>query len=121
MSVEKHPLVRDAMRALREQRRFWVDLGPDLRVQMERPREVEMVAFSRGVTVDEVAARAVDWQGFKESTLLGPAGGDTTLPFDADLWGDWVRDHVDAVQKCAEALADEISRHLERRAALGNA
>jgi hypothetical protein len=117
----KPPLVRDALRALREQRRFWVDLGDGLRVQMERPREAEMPRFAHGVQVDDVAACACDWQGFTEATLVGAAGSSQALPFDTDLWGEYVRDNVAAVQACALALADAITAHLQRKADLGNA
>lgn len=118
--ASKPPLVRDALRALREQRRFWVDLGGGLRVQLQRPREAEMPRFVRGVDVDHVAAQAVDWQGFTEATFAGAAGSSEPLPFDADLWAEYVGDHLQAVQTCASALAEAITAHLERKAAAGN-
>jgi hypothetical protein len=119
--VTKPRQVQDALRALREQRRFWVELAPGLRVQMERPREAEMPRFTAGVQVDDVASCACDWQGFTEQTLIGAAGNSEPLPFDAELWGEYARDNVEHVQVCAVALAEAISAHLERRAELGNA
>jgi hypothetical protein len=120
MADSKPPLVRDALRALREQRRFWVDLQGGLRVQLQRPLEAEMPRFTAGVQVEDVAACAVDWAGFTEASLIGPAGNSEPLPFDADLWGEYVRDNLDAVQACANALAEAITAHLQRKAALGN-
>lgn len=121
MSDTKPPLVRDALRTMREQRRFWVDLPGGARVQLERPREAELASYVGGVVrLEHVQAQAVDWQGVTEATLVGAAGGSEPLPFDRDLWAEWVGDNVLMAQGVIEALRNAITAHLEKKADLGN-
>lgn len=90
-------------------------------MQFRRPPESQLPSLMGGVTVEHVVSLAVGWKGVTPSKLLGPAGGSDELEFDRELWGEWVRDHVDHVSQCATEIARRITEHLEKRAASGNA
>lgn len=112
------------LRAMREQRLHWVELGPKLgvafeglAVQFRRPAEAEMHRFVAGVEVDHVAEFVVGWRGFTEATLLGAAiGSSDAVDFSADAWALYVRDHLQVSGEVAQAMADAMRTHLMSRA-----
>lgn len=95
----------------------WVPLGDEgRRVQIMRPDEADFPRFRGGVTVDHVTEYVVAWDGFTEATFLGAAiGASDALDFDADLWKDYARDHVDEAMVVAAAIADAIKARIEAR------
>lgn len=104
------------LNALRKQRLHWVELGDGLRVQFRRPLEAEMRLLRSGVQVEHVCEYVQGWEGFTEATLLGEAlGASDAVAFDADLWAEYVRDHLVIVAKVAEAIAASVQAHLEAK------
>lgn len=108
----------DRMYASRES---WCELAPAAdgkpaqRVKLRRPPQMEIARLRGGVTQDEVLAAAVDWDGFTEADLLGPAvGASDPVPFSAEVWSAYVLDNVAALSLAAKHLQGEISAHLKR-------
>jgi hypothetical protein len=107
-----------ALQALRKGRLHWCELAPGRRVQFRRPLETEMHRFLGGVLVEHVCEYVCAWEGFTEATLLGDAvGSSDTLPWDAELWAEYVRDHSDVTALVARAIADALEAHLKAREA----
>lgn len=115
---------------LRQQREFWVELDDrqhaGLAVKLRRPTESEMSGFTRQdgqqwtLTCDLAAVQrqAVDWRGFTEAVVLGPAiGAADVVPFHTELWSELVADRGDWAQACRQALIDRIAQHLEQQVA----
>lgn len=101
------------------QRQHWVDLGEGKRVRIVRPRETEMAALVRGVQADHVVQFVDGWDGFTEADLLGPAVGSADpVPFDSAVWSEYVRDRVQVLSTVANAIADQITKHLGAQADL---
>ena len=106
----------DLIARLDEQRAFWVPLSEGRRVKLQRPLETEMGAFVEGVGVDAVCQRAVAWEGFSEATFLGAAiGASDPLPFNADLWARWARDHAADTRACLDELVKAIGDYLAEK------
>lgn len=98
-------------------REGWVVLDAGLRVKIRRPAEAEMARFDGGLTFDVVSRCVVDWDGFTEADLLGPAiGASDAVPFDAELWAVVAQDHMDWFKPISTALLDAIRTHLGTRA-----
>lgn len=101
---------------LHEQRSQWVPLLDGRRVRIRRPDEVDFHRFVAGVGIDAVCEYTTGWEGFTEATFLGAAvGASDEVPFDAQLWAAYVRDHQTEAKLCVEALARMISEHLASR------
>ena len=99
------------------QRESWVELEPGLRVRVRRPAEADFTAFREGVTVDQVAAQTVDWEGFTEATLIGGAlGSSDPMPFSQAVWAEVVRDRVEWLALLANKLIELIKAHLDAKA-----
>jgi hypothetical protein len=104
------------LKRLREQRQTWLDLGSGRSVCVQRPLEAEFGKLIAGIEPAHVVEHVVDWRGFTETTLFGASvGGDTAVPFDRELWSEYVRDRVDDLQQVAKAIADAVQAHLEQR------
>jgi hypothetical protein len=110
--------------ALRSARHVWVDLPgcTGAAVRILRPLEAEFGRFVAGITVDHVCTYVDAWRGFTEATIQGEAvGAEDAVPFDADLWAEWVRDRVPCVEVVAQAIGKAITDHLQnRKATAGN-
>lgn len=118
------PGAKAALQRLREQRLHWCDLpadaagAPGLRVRYRRPLEAEMHRFVAGVTVEHVCDYVVAWDGFTEAVLLGAAvGASDAVPFDRELWAEWVRDRSEVATAVAIEIARVMQQHLEQRTA----
>ena len=103
---------------LREQRMKWVDLADQdgKRVRIIRPTETELGTLFKGghlfVGIEEVKRFVVDWEGFTEADLLGPAiGAADPVPFDAALWAEVVADKVRWVRQLAQDILDHVVSH----------
>jgi hypothetical protein len=108
--------VQALLQRMAEQRAHWVDLAGGKRLRFHRPPEVEMPQLIGGVRVEHAVQYAVDWAGFTETDLLGPAAGsDTAVPFHRDLWGAWLRDNSEHVPTVAQAMAEAITAHLQKK------
>ena len=105
------------------QRLRWVEVAPAQdgkaarRVQITRPTETEQPQFLRRTgdkyqwvaDLEHVKRFVVGWEGFLESDLVGAAGGDQPVPFNAALWADVCADSSDTVTTVAKALLDTLA------------
>lgn len=116
------------IKAMLSQREFWVPLGGGRRVRMRRPAEMDVADMLvkgpdgkvTGISahLPEVTRFAVDWEGFTEADLIGPAGAADPVPFDGALWGVVVADRADWCVVCAKALVDAVVAHEQQAAAV---
>lgn len=77
-----------------------------------RPTDVEMVAISRaGIDVSEIAARhVIGWDGVTENAIAG-GGGSAVVPFDAELWREWLADRPDFWLPIGNAVLEAYGLH----------
>lgn len=105
------------LKTMRAQRAVWMDLEPGKRVQVIRPREAELIEhflLQRGghtAELQRVQQFVVGWEGFTEADFLGAAGASDPLPFNAELWAEWISDHLALVPKVAQKLVEIIEAH----------
>lgn len=118
---------RDTLRMLREQRSFWVELPEHgFSVQMRRPLFAEIAELSAAggggsITIDHAVRFAIGWRDATPAHFIGPAGGNEPMPFEADLWAEWVRDEPDALTRVVQAIAEAVSAAQRAKADAGNA
>lgn len=115
------------LKTMRAQRAVWLDLEPGKRVQVSRPREAEVVehflrpkaggGYTLMAELPQVQQFVVGWEGFKESDFIGAAGASDPLPFSAELWAEWISDHLALVPKVAQQLIDSIAAHTNAKEA----
>lgn len=115
------------VKAMLARREFWVDLGDGKRVKLRRPAEMDVAGMlvkdddgkvtGIAASLAEVTRFAVDWEGFTEADLIGPAGASDAVPFDAALWGAAVADRAAWCGDCARALVEAIVEHEKQAAA----
>lgn len=111
----------DVLRTLQEQRRFWVDVGDGRGIQLRRALYAELAAMSGRADVDIVLAFVVGWRGVTARHIVGAAGDDLPLDFDAELAQAWLRDEPELLRKLLEAFVAEVERAGKARADAGNA
>lgn len=108
----------DLVARILAKREHWVDLEPGKRVRIRRPAESAIGGLRGGMTVEQIAATAVGWDGFTEADLVGASqGSNSVVAFDADLWATVLADRMDWAGIVAEKLVESITAHLEAREA----
>jgi len=80
---------------------------------IRRPTDAEAVEMPSTRAFDFVCAFVVGWD-LVELDLI-PGGGPEAVPFDADLWREWVADHPDLWQPLAMAMKDAYIAHVKER------
>jgi hypothetical protein len=78
---------------------------------IRRPTDLEAatMASERLSPFDVVLKHVVDWQVCERDIVS--QGGDAAVPFDADLFAEWVVDQPDLWQPLAEAVMGAYARH----------
>lgn len=103
----------DALLARAEKkRRQWVTLEGERAVQIVRPTEVQMALLPSKPRDEQLAfycGLVVDWRGFTEADLGGPA--DMVLTFSARAWGAIWPDQVGWVAAISEAAVTSFETH----------
>lgn len=108
---------RGLLARMAAQREASVTLPNGKRLQYRRPPEVELPRLAGGVLLQHVIEYACGWEKFTEADLLGAGdGGDAEVPFSRELWEAYAKDHFDAVQVVANAMAETVSEYLKRKA-----
>jgi hypothetical protein len=105
------------------QRERWVELGEGLGVRIRRPdalARARMAGSDRTAIIQAAIAAAVDWRGFTEAAVLGPAhGSDAAVPFAAQLWVLLAADRAEWMTTVLAAYIDLIEQHAAQREAAG--
>lgn len=101
------------MRAARER---VVTLAPDRSVTVRRPTDLELTTYARGGGMDTTTVfdHVVDWSGFTEADLV-PSGASDAVPFDRELFAEWVADHPQHWPTIAAAITDMIEARKQAR------
>lgn len=105
---------------LRAARRRWIDVGNGLEVQILRPQDdISDEFFPDAMTpaqrVMAIAQRYVDdWRGMTEERLLPWVGGDANVPFDPDVWREWLPDHLDVAAQVFDACMADLKAWRQR-------
>jgi hypothetical protein len=112
----------DIIERLREQRSRWFETAEGRRVKIRRPSETECITLVGGLGVEHAQRYVVGWDGYTEADLLGAAvGSGDAVPFDAELWAEYVADHAELATQVVGWLGDMIVEHLKaKREAQGN-
>jgi hypothetical protein len=107
---------------LRAQRESWFELEPGKRLKIRRPAETEFGALVRGVGLEHVKSCVVGWDGFTEVDLYGSeVGASDEVPFDTDLWAEYIADRAKHAGAVSQKIAEVISQYLaDRKEAQGN-
>jgi len=83
---------------------------------VRRPTDAEIVELQRtgGATFAAVAKQFVVGWDLVELDLV-PGGGPEPVPFDAELWAEWVADRLEMWAPIANAALDAYFKHRETR------
>lgn len=84
---------------------------------IRRPTDAEVVAMDGRRALDYVQAFVVDWD-LAELAVV-PGGGPEKVPFDRDLWAEWVSDRPQIWEPLANALLEDYKAHVEARETAG--
>jgi hypothetical protein len=82
---------------------------------IRRPTDEEAIAISRdnASLLDVVKRFTVGW-GLQEVDLV-PGGSPVAVPFDADLFGEWVADQPEVWEPLGNAIMDAYKAHADKR------
>lgn len=113
--MDNATLIRKAL----ESRDIDVDLGDGRSVRVRRPPEGYFHRTVARADEPEVWLRtAVDWSGFTEASILGPAvGASDPLKFDLELWVVIALDHMEWIEKVGKAVASAMNAYREQQEA----
>lgn len=76
-----------------------------------RPTDAELLALDSPGALAYVRRFVVGWDLVESN--FDPGGGPVAVAFDADLWGDWVGDHIDLWEPLVKAIKDAYQKHQE--------
>lgn len=78
---------------------------------VRRPTDLEMYEMAGKVNQRLLLTRFVtDWGEMKEMDLV-PGGGPAPVPFDPDLWAEWIADHPEHWDDITRAVFDGYKAH----------
>lgn len=97
---------------LRSSRRTPLTIGA-YTFQISRPTDLEMALLGDKTTEHIFKKYVVDWN-VKEIDII-PGGSPVVVPFDADLFYDWVSDHPDLWNPISDAIINSYKLHIEHR------
>lgn len=101
---------------LRRARETWATVG-GFDFLIRRPTALEGAELRDRGRAAQLAACVVDWRGVKESDLV-PGGAGDAVPFDAEVFVEWVSDRPELLAGITQAITDAIRAHQEKREAL---
>ena len=81
---------------------------------IRRPTDAEAVSLAQSAGLDLVRQFVADWD-HTELSLGIPGGSAVAVPFDAELWREWVADQPQVWGILAEAIIAAYSSHAEKR------
>ncbi len=84
---------------------------------IRRPTDEEAITISRdgGSLLDVVKRFTIGWS-LQEIDLI-PGGSPVAVPFDAELFAEWVADQPQVWEPLGNAIMDAYKAHIERREA----
>lgn len=82
--------------------------------KFRRPTDEEAVTLGRMTFIDVCRHFVTGWEKVKELDVI-PGGGPEPVPFDAELWGEWLADRPDFWQPLQKAILDSYRAHSKKR------
>jgi hypothetical protein len=101
---------------LRQARQTWATVGR-FGFLIQRPTALEGAELAGASPVEKLRACVVNWRGITEQDLV-PGGAADPVPFDSDLFAEWVSDQPEILTGITEAITAAILAHQARRQAL---
>lgn len=97
---------------LRKARENAVAVG-DWKFTFRRPTDYEAAKiYADNLSQFDVARKyVIGWKGIVERDLLPSSGGDQAVPFDRELWAEWLQDRPDLWEPIYTAIVDAYRRH----------
>lgn len=99
---------------LRRSREFTVEVGGH-KFTARRPTDCDAIELAGIGPVEFVRRFVIGWN-LSELDVI-PGGGPDAVPFDADLWAEWISDRPELWEPLAIPIMDAYSRHVEQREA----
>ena len=99
---------------LRKAREFAVEVG-GFKFTARRPTDVDAIELVGIAPVDFVKRFVIGWN-LTELDVI-PGGGPEPVPFDQDLWSEWISDRPDLWEPLAVPIMDAYKRHVDEREA----
>lgn len=105
---------KELIAKLRKAREFEVVVGR-VTFTCRRPTDVEAVEWhSKGAKfADLVKGCVVGWSGVTEDDVAGNGNADP-VPFNADLWQEWIADRADYWEPIATPILNAYQAHAEK-------
>lgn len=90
-----------------------------------RPTDMEAVGMNYsdtpiGEVISAVSKFVIGWDGVKESDLIA-GGSPDPVAFDAETFGEWIKDKPDMWEPIANGVLESYKAHVKRVEAKGNA
>lgn len=102
---------------LRARRETWVQAGK-FEFKLRRPTRLEIQKMPKEhLITDVIVAFVCDWKNVTEDDLVG-GGGSTVMPFDVEVWQDWIADRYDLWPPIIAALNKSLTEYSEQQEAL---
>lgn len=79
---------------------------------IRRPTDLEMQELAGKIDQRLLLVRfVVDWGSMTEIDLGIPGGGPDVVPFDAELWAEWIADHPEHWDDITQAVVEGYKGH----------
>ena len=79
---------------------------------IRRPTDLEMAELGGRIAQRQLLTRFVtDWGAMSEIDLGIPGGGPDPVPFDAELWEEWIADHTEYWPDISKAVVEGYRSH----------
>lgn len=98
---------------LRKARESWATVG-GFEFLIRRPTALEGAELRSRGPAEKLAACVVDWKGVTEQHLV-PGGAADPVPFDTEVFVEWVSDRPELLTGITEAITAAIVAHQKRR------
>lgn len=97
---------------IRKARETGVEAG-GRKFTIRRPTDEEAMTFSKSGLLDVVKKFVIGWE-LTELDLI-PGGNPVAVPFDAELFGEWVADQPEVWEPLGTAILEAYKSHTEKR------
>lgn len=109
---------------IRKARQTSIEVG-GFKLTIRRPTDIEAVEMNYkdtpiGEVIGDVSKFVIGWDGVKESDLIS-GGTPDAVSFDAETFGEWIKDKPDMWEPLATGVLDAYKAHKKRMEEQGNA
>lgn len=97
---------------LRKSRELIVECGGH-KFTARRPTDADAINLAGINPVDFIRRFVVNWDLIELDVM--PGGGPEPVPFDSELWGEWISDHPELWSPLSTAIMDAYTLHAQQR------